>query len=172
VKRDKGLEILRKFFSLMYDERFMKVAFKEALEGVINEEGGPFGAVVVIGKEIVGRGHNCVVKGTDPTAHAEMIAIRYATRKLGRIHLPDAVLYTTCEPCPMCLSAIYWARIPTVYFSMDSADADAIGFSDEMIYNEITSQREEREVIMKQYRHPGIPELMKEWQNRADRLYY
>ena len=94
----------------------MKIASEEAAAAARNNEGGPFGAVIVREGEVVARGHNEVLKSNDPTAHAEMVTIRRAAASLGRFDLSDCVLYTSCEPCPMCLSAIYWARIPTVFF--------------------------------------------------------
>ena len=156
----------------MYDEKFMRAAFEEASGGVSLEEGGPFGAVIVIDNKIVGRGHNTVIKSKDPTAHAEINAIRDAAEKLDRIHLSDAAIYTTCEPCPMCLSAIYWSKIPTIYYSMDRHDADSLGFSDEFIYSELARPVDKRAVEMKQFGHRDIEKLMVDWKGKAGRLSY
>jgi guanine deaminase len=112
---------------------FMAEAIRLAAEGVARGDGGPFGALVVVGDEIVGRGWNRVVAANDPTAHAEMEAIRDACRRLGVWHLRGAVLYTSCEPCPMCLSAAHWAHIQRLYFAAGEADAAAFGFDDRLI---------------------------------------
>lgn len=123
--------------------RFMRTALREARRGLRAEEGGPFGAVIVKNDEIIARGHNRVVATHDPTAHAEIVAIRRASRRLERFHLEDCQLYTTCEPCPMCLAAILWAGIPRVYFGCTRDDAAALGFSDREIY-EVLSGRASR----------------------------
>jgi guanine deaminase len=114
-------------------ERFMAEAIRLAAEGVARGDGGPFGAVVVKDGEILGRGWNRVVAAKDPTAHAEMMAIREAARRLGLWHLEGCELYTSCEPCPMCLSAAYWAHIERIYYAAGEADAAAIGFDDRAI---------------------------------------
>ncbi len=118
-------------------ERLMQEAIRMAAEGVARGDGGPFGAVVVKDGEIVGRGWNRVVADNDPTAHAEMVAIRDAARRLGRWSLEGCQLYTSCEPCPMCLSAAYWAHIAHIYFAADEADAAAVGFDDCAIRREL-----------------------------------
>lgn len=114
---------------------FMQQALEEALAGSQANDGGPFGAVICRQGQIIARGHNEVVKNNDPTAHAEIVAIRKASAAMGRFDLSDCELYTSCEPCPMCLAAIYWARIPRVYFGCDKQDAANIGFDDEKIYD-------------------------------------
>lgn len=156
----------------MFEARYMRRAFEEALNGIKSEEGGPFGAVIVLDGKIVGKGHNTVLKDLDPTAHAEINAIREAANKLGLVHLKEAVLYTTCEPCPMCLSAIYWARIPTVYYSMDHFDADKMGFSDSDIYREILKPPEKRKIKMKKFNSPDITSLLKVWESKKEDLSY
>src|SRR5688572_20743221 len=108
------------------DDIFMKQAFVEAFRGMRANEGGPFGCVIVLNGEVIGIGHNSVASTNDPTAHAEVMAIRAACKKLGTFDLTGAVLYTTCEPCPMCLSAIYWSRIRDAYFCATRYDAAAI----------------------------------------------
>jgi len=115
------------------DAGFMRAALAEARRGVAKGEGGPFGAVVVRDGVIIARGHNRVVAANDPTAHAEIMALRRAAKKLGRFHLPDCRIYTTCEPCPMCLAALWWARIPTYYYGCTREDAAGIGFADKDI---------------------------------------
>ncbi len=113
---------------------FMRVAVREAWKGMNGNEGGPFGAAVVRAGRVISRAHNEVIKTNDPTAHAEILAIRRASRKLGRFDLSDCMIYTTCEPCPMCLAAIHWARIKTFYFGCTKSDAARIGFDDQAIY--------------------------------------
>ena len=113
---------------------FMKAAIEEAYEGIAVNDGGPFGAVIVKGGEIVGRGHNRVVAKNDPTCHGEMEAIRDACKKLGTFDLSGCVLYTTGEPCPMCMGAILWANIDKVYYGCTVDDTDEIGFRDDKFY--------------------------------------
>jgi guanine deaminase len=114
--------------------KFMKVANEEAFYGVKNNEGGPFGAVIIKDGRIVAQGHNEVLKTNDPTAHAEVVAIRKASALLDRFDLSDCEMYASCEPCPMCLSAIFWSRIKTVHYGCTKQDAAAIGFDDNLIY--------------------------------------
>ncbi len=118
------------------DRRFMAAAIRLAERGVRNRDGGPFGAVVVLNNRIVGRGWNQVPRSNDPTAHAEIMAIRDACRKLGRFQLDTATLYSTCEPCPMCLGALYWAHIHRLVYAATRRDAARIGFDDEWMYRE------------------------------------
>jgi tRNA(Arg) A34 adenosine deaminase TadA len=151
---------------------FMHEAIRLAIEGVQKGYGGPFGAVVVKDSQIVGRGSNCVTSLNDPTAHAEVLAIREACKALGGFHLTGCELYATCEPCPMCLSAIYWARIDRYYFGCTAQDAAAIQFADDFIRRELSVVRHERTI-------PAI-ELMREealaafaaWNAKADRVPY
>lgn len=112
-------------------DKYMKIAFDEAYD---NQDGGPFGAIILKNNEVIAISHNKVLKNNDPTAHAEIEAIRMACSKLGTYDLTGCVLYTTCEPCPMCLSAIIWANIKEVYFGCTRKDAESIGFKDNMIY--------------------------------------
>ena len=118
--------------------KFMKIAVQEALNGIKNKEGGPFGAVVVKDGEIVAVGNNKVIATNDPTNHAEIVAIRKATEKLGRFDLSDCELYTTCEPCPMCYSAVHWAKIPVLYYGATRQDAEKVGFDDKYFYDVLT----------------------------------
>ncbi len=112
----------------------------------IDENGGPFGAIVVLDGEIIGRGVNKVTSHNDPTAHAEVMAIRDACQQLDTFKLEEAVIYTSCEPCPMCLSAIYWARIKTIYYAAQNTDAAKAGFDDSYIYEEIRLPLEKRSI--------------------------
>ena len=116
--------------------KFMKIANENAENGIDNKEGGPFGAVIV-DKEgnIIANGNNKVLKNNDPTAHAEVVAIREACKKLNTYDLSDYILYTSCEPCPMCLSAAIWANIKTIYYGCTKEDANNIGFRDDIIYD-------------------------------------
>ncbi|WP_250632178.1 nucleoside deaminase [Rhodoflexus caldus] len=131
-------------------EKFMRRAIELASENVAKGLGGPFGAVVVRNGEIIGESGNRVTQLNDPTAHAEVSAIRLACERIGSFSLEDCVLFTSCEPCPMCLGAIYWARIPTVYYANDRHDAHRIGFSDQFIYEELEKPMEQRSIRMLQ----------------------
>jgi guanine deaminase len=130
----------------MADE-FMKEASAEAEEGMKRNEGGPFGAVIVRDGKIVGKGHNQVLKFNDPTCHAEMQAIRDACRKLGTYNLSGCTLYTSCYPCPMCMSAAIWADIKTVYYGNTAKDAAQIGFRDDYIYRFIEKGCKDKNVL-------------------------
>jgi len=151
---------------------FMAEAIRLAVEGVAAGRGGPFGAVVVKDGQIVGRGCNEVTSANDPTAHAEILAIREACKSIGSFHLTDCELYTSCEPCPMCLSAIYWARIERYYFGCTAKDAAAIQFADDFIRHELSVPPHERTI-------PAIPLMRTEalaafaaWQAKAGRVPY
>ena len=124
--------------------KYMEIAKNEAFEGFTNNEGGPFGAVIT-DKEgnIIAQGHNMVLKNNDPTAHAEITAIRDACKKLNTYDLSSYVLYTSCEPCPMCLSAIIWANIKEVYYACTKEDAAKIGFRDDLIYEYLKGNRKD-----------------------------
>ncbi len=127
---------------------FLQRAVELSIQGSTQGKGYPFGAVVVRNGTIVGEGHNQVIADTDPSAHAEIVAIRNAAKNLGTYELADCELYTSCEPCPMCLGAIYWAKIPKVYYANTRHDAADIGFDDALIYEEIPKPMEERKVEM------------------------
>lgn len=116
------------------DKKYFAMAINEAQNGVLNKEGGPFGAVIIKNNEIISTTHNCVLKNNDPTAHAEVNAIREACGKLNTFNLDGCILYTTTEPCPMCLSACIWAGIKELYYITDRTDAAKIGFKDDLIY--------------------------------------
>ena len=131
---------------------YMKIAKELSEENLETNNGGPFGAVVVKNGEIIGRGNNLVLKTNDPTAHAEMIAIREACKKLNSYDLSDCEIYTSCYPCPMCLSAIIWSNIKKVYYGNTKEDADNIGFRDDKIYEYFNNKKEkenEKENILK-----------------------
>jgi len=150
----------------------MRDAIRLSEEGVRAGRGGPFGCVVVRAGKIVGRGNNQVTSACDPTAHAEIVAIREACRALGTFRLADCALYASCEPCPMCLSAIYWAHIPTVYYGNTRQDAAAIGFDDDLIYREIPLPPDRRRVKMKPLLREEARGAFSEWAQKADRVRY
>ena len=151
---------------------FLNEAFGEAFHSIRNNFGGPFGAVVVMDDSIIGRGGNRVSSLNDPTAHAEIVAIRNACSKIGSFDLSGAALYATCEPCPMCLSAIYWANIKQVYFSSTRHQAEAIGFRDNHIYRELNLLNEEKAIAFRQIDHPLSSELFREWSGKQDKTLY
>ncbi len=124
----------------------MREAIALSTRGVNDNAGGPFGCVVVKGNEIVGRGYNQVTGSNDPTAHAEIVAIRDACKNLGTFQLDGCEIYTSCEPCPMCLGAIYWARPEIIYYGNTRDDAAEVGFDDSMIYDEISTQISQRKI--------------------------
>lgn len=130
-----------------YHQYYMEQANEEARQNLVTNEGGPFGAVIVKDGKIVGRGRNRVLAKKDPTRHAEMEAIRDATEHLDTYDLTGCVLYTSCYPCPMCLSATIWANIKTVYYGNTAKDAEAIGFRDDFIYHFIEGNQKDKEVL-------------------------
>lgn len=136
------------------------------------DQGGPFGAVVVQGGKIVGRGWNQVTSTNDPTAHAEMVAIRDACRRLKTFQLDDCELYTSCEPCPMCLSAIYWARLKKVFYGNTRKDAQQIEFDDDLIYEEVATPISKRKIPMKQFLRAEARPAFQEWAAKADKIRY
>lgn len=156
----------------MTHKQYLIAAFDEAFKGIRNNIGGPFGAVIVLNKEIIGRGRNMVTSINDPTAHAEIVAIREACRNHKTFHLKDAVIYSTCEPCPMCLSAIYWTNIKSVFFSSTKFDAGSIGFSDNLIYNEIEKPIEARLIKFNRIELPESSVLFNEWMNKDNKITY
>ena len=153
-------------------EQFMQEAVKVALKGVLGNEGGPFGCVIVKDGEIIGRGNNKVTSTNDPTAHAEIVAIKEACEHLGSFQLEGCEVYTSCEPCPMCLGAIYWARPDRVYYGSNQADAANIGFDDEFIYKEIPLPYNERSIPFEQLARDKALEPFKEWAKKEDKIEY
>jgi tRNA(Arg) A34 adenosine deaminase TadA len=156
----------------MNHEQFMRDAIRLSEEGVRAGRGGPFGCVIVRDGRVVGRGNNQVTSACDPTAHAEVVAIRDACRALKTFQLPDCTLYASCEPCPMCLSAVYWARIPTVYFGATRDDAAAVGFDDELIYREISLPRDRRQVSMRGLLRDEALASFGVWSGKTDKVPY
>jgi tRNA(Arg) A34 adenosine deaminase TadA len=153
-------------------ESFMREAIRLAEEGVRSGRGGPFGCVVVHQGRIVGRGSNRVTSANDPTAHAEVVAIREACGERRVFQLDDCELYTSCEPCPMCLAAIYWARIPKVFYANTRQDAAAIGFDDDFIYRQIPLPVEQRTVEMRPLLREEARAAFAHWTEKADKVRY
>ncbi|HVW21911.1 MAG TPA: nucleoside deaminase [Opitutaceae bacterium] len=154
------------------DEHFMREACRLAEESVRDGGGGPFGCVIVRRGEIVARGRNRVTSSNDPTAHAEVVAIREACRKLGTFKLDDCELYTSCEPCPMCLASAYWARIPALFYGNTRADAAAIGFDDDFIYREIPLPIEQRSLAMRPLLREEAQKAFRAWTEKPDKARY
>ena len=154
------------------DQFFMLKAIQLAEKGMEANAGGPFGAVVVKDGKIIGEGHNCVTSTNDPTAHAEVMAIRNACKNIGSFQLDDCVVYTSCEPCPMCLGAIYWARPKKVYYACNREDAAAIGFDDQFIYDELEKDLGDRTIkIVEMMRKDALP-VFNKWQTKMDKVDY
>ncbi|MCL2523816.1 MAG: nucleoside deaminase [Betaproteobacteria bacterium] len=154
------------------DAHFLARAVELARTGSGHGDGGPFGAVIVRDGKILGEAWNRVVAGQDPTAHAEIGAIRAACTAAGSFHLPGAVLYASSEPCPMCLSAAYWARITRIVFANSRADAAAIGFPDDTLYDELARAGGERSIVMEHRPLPGALEPMRVWAKNPCRTPY
>jgi guanine deaminase len=154
------------------NQDFLREAIRLSIEKSEAGEGGPFGAVIVCNGEIVGRGWNRVTSANDPTAHAEVTAIRDACRRLHRFSLAGCEIYTSCEPCPMCLAAIYWARLDRVYYAATREDASAAGFDDSLIYKELAMPMADRSIPMEQSLHDEAREAFRHWLLKADRTGY
>jgi tRNA(Arg) A34 adenosine deaminase TadA len=150
----------------------MRAAIRLSREKMRRNDGGPFGAVVVCKNKIIGRGWNCVTSENDPTAHAEIMAIRAACKKLKTFRLDDCEIYTSCEPCPMCLAAIYWAHLKKVFYANTRKDAAKAGFADDLIYREVAEPVSRRKIPMKQLLRPEALKVFAEWKNKADKIRY
>jgi len=154
------------------DKEFMRRAFELAQNGVDANNGGPFGAIVVKDGVIIGEGCNRVTSTNDPTAHAEVVAIREACKNLNSFQLDNCTIYTSCEPCPMCLGAIYWARPALMYFACSREDAANAGFDDDFIYEEIALPFEERRIKTVNFlREEGL-KVFENWVNKPDKTEY
>jgi len=152
--------------------KFMRQAIRLSVQMMRRGQGGPFGAVVVRDGKVVGRGWNQVTSANDPTAHAEVVAIREACRRLKTFQLDDCDLYTSCEPCPMCLSAIYWARLRNVFYGNTRKDAAKIDFDDDFLYREVALPMRRRKLSMKQLLHKEALAAFAEWQRKPDKILY
>lgn len=150
----------------------MKIAIAEAERGLKKDDGGPFGAVIVRGREIIAAAHNEVLKNNDPTCHAEIQAIRAAAKKLNRFDFSGCEIYSSCEPCPMCLAAIYWARISKLYFGCTREDAAKIGFDDKEIYDAIRGEAAGGRVKKIQIAREECLQPFKEWEKMNDKIQY
>jgi guanine deaminase len=153
-------------------EELMRAAIRLSQTKMRANCGGPFGAVVVRKGKIIARGWNRVTSANDPTAHAEITAIRAACRKLKTFHLNDCELYTSCEPCPMCLAAIYWARFKKVYYANTRRDAAKIQFDDDWLYREVARPVAKRKIPMRQLLRNEALEVFAEWQAKPDKIQY
>jgi guanine deaminase len=154
------------------EDQFMQKAIRQSQIGMKSGEGGPFGCVIVKDGEVIASAHNEVLSSNDPTAHAEMVAIRLACQHLGTHQLTGCTLYTSCEPCPMCLGAIYWARPNAVYFANTKQEAAHIGFDDHFIYNEIAKPLGERNIRMIHLPQPEATAVFDEWRRMEERKMY
>jgi guanine deaminase len=152
--------------------QFMKMAIDLSLQGMRENKGGPFGAIVVKDGVVIGRGNNSVLSTIDPTAHAEVVAIRDACKTLNNFQLDGCEIYTSCEPCPMCLGAIYWARPSRVYYANTREHAAAIGFDDSFIYDEVKIEIPFRKIPMIQIGQDQALKVFEEWKNKQDKTEY
>lgn len=151
---------------------FMRRAIQLAEEGMTKNAGGPFGCVIVKGNLIIAEGYNEVTSTNDPTAHAEMVAIRKACKKLNSFQLEDCIIYCSCEPCPMCLGAIYWARPKMVYYACDKSDAASIGFDDQFIYDEIDKDIDHRNLKFVRLLRKDSLLVFNKWTEKSDKTKY
>jgi len=151
---------------------FLLEAIDLSRRNIRDGRGGPFGAVIVRGVETIARGTNLVTSTNDPTAHAEIVAIREAGRSLRAFQLEECEIYTSCEPCPMCLGAIYWARLKTVYFANTRSDAAGIGFDDEFLYREMTLPHADRKIPIIRIQSSEALEVFKEWERMENKIRY
>lgn len=154
------------------DEKFMRRAIELAQNGIERGDGGPFGCVIVKNGQIIGEGNNKVTSTNDPTAHAEVVAIRQACANLQNFQLEDCIIYTSCEPCPMCLGAIYWARPAKIFYACNKSDAAKIEFDDQFIYEEIERPTAERHIkTVSLLREEGL-KVFENWANKTDKTEY
>ena len=154
------------------DNIFMARAIQLAIDNVTSGRGGPFGAIVVKDSNVIAEAANLVTATNDPTAHAEIVAIRAACQKLGVFDLEGCEIFTSCEPCPMCLGAIYWARLSRIYFASDAADASQAGFDDSLIYREIAQPYSQRKVPMIQTMRDEALAAFRAWQEKSNKIEY
>jgi len=153
-------------------EDYLNEAFKLARQSMRNNIGGPFGAIIVKDDIVIGEGGNQVITHTDPTAHAEIVAIREACKNIANFDLSGAVIYATCEPCPMCLGAIYWSGIKEVVYGSTRYQAEAAGFRDNELYKEVSLPAAERSISCSLMPHPEAEEIYKEWELKKDKMVY
>ena len=158
--------------TLMKMNQFMEIAIEEAQKGLRANAGGPFGVVIVRNDKVIARSHNRVLETNDPTAHAEINAIREASEKLNTFDLSDCEIYSSCEPCPMCLAAIHWAKITKLYYGCTQKDAAEIGFDDQFIYDVIRGTAEKPQVKSIQIDHDECLKPFMEWEEKEDKIQY
>ena len=156
----------------MNENEFMQRAIELSMLAIQDGKGGPFGCVIVKNGKIVGEGSNKVTSTNDPTAHAEVVAIRNACANLNTFQLDGCEIYTSCEPCPMCLGAIYWARPARIFYANTRQDAADIGFDDSMIYEEITAHLKDRKIPMISLGRNEAILTFNEWKNKTDKIDY
>jgi guanine deaminase len=154
------------------EREFMRHAVRLSAERMREGAGGPFGAVIVKDGKVMAEGWNKVTSSNDPTAHAEVVAIRIACEKLGTFSLEGCDIYASCEPCPMCLAAIYWARVDNIFFANTRQEAAAIGFDDEFLYNEISKAIADRSVPTTHLPLPEAEAVFAEWRAKPDKIEY
>ena len=154
------------------EENFMQEAISLSQKGIQQNEGGPFGCIIVKDDVIIGRGNNLVTSTNDPTAHAEVVAIRDACKHLNNFQLEGCEVYTSCEPCPMCLGAIYWARPKVIYYANHREDAADIGFDDSMIYEEMAADIPHRKIPIIPLGREAALKVFMEWKNKTDKIHY
>lgn len=154
------------------EEKFLQRAIELSRQGMQNRKGGPFGCVIVKDGKVIGEGSNEVLISNDPTAHAEMVAIRQACKNLGNFQLTDCDVYSSCEPCPMCLGAIYWARPRRVIFANTKGDAAAINFDDQFIYDEIEKEAIQRAIPFIHRPQQTALDVFNEWKDMEEKLVY
>ncbi len=155
-----------------FDLEFLIEAIRLSRENITDGLGGPFGAVIVKDGKIIGEGKNEVLESNDPTAHAEIQAIRNASKHLNNYDLQGCEIYTSCEPCPMCLAAIYWARIDYIYFANTKKDAADIGFDDDFIYKELSLPENERKIKMVRYNLEDAKKVFLDWLKLENKILY
>ncbi|WP_279298888.1 nucleoside deaminase [Paraflavisolibacter caeni] len=154
------------------EEKFLHRAIELSRQGMQNHKGGPFGCVIVKDGQIIGEGCNEVLQENDPTAHAEVVAIRNACKNLGSFQLTDCDVYSSCEPCPMCLGAIYWARPRRVIFANTKGDAAAINFDDQFIYDEIEKESIQRVIPFIHFPQQSALDVFRDWMDKEEKLVY
>ena len=155
------------------ERHFMYLAVEESRLGMEAGDGGPFGCIIVKGDEIIGRGHNLVLCSNDPTAHAEVVAIRDACKHLGYYQLTGCEVYCSCEPCPMCFGALYWARPDVIYYANTKDDAAAIGFDDAFIYEQLNiAEYPMRKIPLVKIESPEASVVFKQWKDMPDKGLY
>lgn len=174
----KSSEIIKSIKNMTKDKNtnkqavIMTEAVELALNGVFEGKGGPFGCVIVKDDKVVGKGSNSVLATNDPTAHAEMVAIKDACKNLNSFLLKGCEVYTSCEPCPMCLGAIYWAQLDKVYYAFSQSDATKAGFNDQFIYEELKIAPDKRKIPFIQLKPEFIKDPFQEWLKKEDRKWY